>query len=115
MEEVVPESVPDAAAGAEAETRGLDLPPEVIDQLVETLADPSPVNLQADPLFATPNDAYGLFLELVRQHIPLDKQQMLIRARGKGDTLESALSVDFVLSLAMAELRGAFGTRVPPQ
>jgi hypothetical protein len=85
--------------------------PDLIGAMMESLSPAGRLNLQTDPGFATPNDAFTLFIEMVREYLSPDRQQMLVQGRGYGDTLESALSVDFVFSLAMAEFRERF--RVP--
>jgi hypothetical protein len=85
---------------------------ELLNQLLEQLAQAPQHSIQALPALATPNDAYNVFLEMVRQCVPVDKQQLLVQARGLGDTLESALAIDYVYSLAMEELRAML--RLPP-
>jgi hypothetical protein len=72
---------------------------------LEQLSQAPQHSIQTLPALATPNDAYNVFLEMVRQCIPVEKQQLLVQARGEGNTLKSALSIDYVYSLAMAELR----------
>ena len=76
---------------------------ELCQAFVEALTQEPPVTFVSDRNFATPNDAYAAFLEIARRTIPREKLQILLEAREK-DTLEEALSVDFVFSSAMAEL-----------
>jgi hypothetical protein len=81
---------------------------DLVNALLESVSPAGAQRLQTDPGFATPSDAFTLFIEMVREYLPPDKQQRLVQARSCGDTLESALSVDFVFSLAMAEFRERF-------
>jgi hypothetical protein len=83
----------------------MDLDPSTVSGFLDAISCPRLLSLQSSAPFATPSDAYAMLIEMIRQYVPPQKQQMLVQARGQGTTLESALSVDFVFSLAMAELR----------
>jgi hypothetical protein len=76
---------------------------EVIDQFLDSVISPPLVPYElADT--AVPSDAFTLFLEIVRQHIPKDKQELLIASRGAA-SIQAALSVEYVCGLALEEIR----------
>jgi hypothetical protein len=99
MEDILPEAGEFEGNSAE------QLFPDLVRELIGLLSPSPSVSLATDPLFATPNDAYNVLLELVRSFIPSEKQHMFVQASGKGTTLESALSPEFVFNFALEELQ----------
>lgn len=87
-----------------AEAYDQELSDELCQAFLNVLTKQEPTKMYSDKNFSTPSDAYHSFLEIARTTIPDDKLRVLIEARGK-ETLEEALSVEFVFSAALTELR----------
>lgn len=84
-----------------------DVSDELMQAFVASLQREEPANLYADRAFATPSEAYSSFIELVKRTFPAEKLELFKATKGK-DTLEEALSVDVVFSMAFEELRETF-------
>jgi hypothetical protein len=80
-----------------------DFPREVVQQVADLVASPEPIP-DTPPETAVPSVAFSLFLEIVKRHIPPDKQQLFVASRG-APSIEAALSVDYVCGLALEEIQ----------
>ena len=84
-----------------------DVSDELVQAFAAALKREQPASLYADRAFATPSEAYAAFIELVKRTFPADKLELFMATKGK-DTIEEALSVDVVFSMAFEELRETF-------
>jgi hypothetical protein len=77
--------------------------PDVLNQFLDSVMSPLPL-CDVLPETAAPSDAFSVFMEIVKRHIPEDKQKMLAVSCGAA-SVEAALSVRYVCGLALDEIR----------
>ena len=82
----------------------------IVEHFLKSL-DYSQTIVHTNPTYATPYDSYMMFIKAVEKTFSEKQLQMIVQARDMGNTIESALSVDYVYNLAFTELMEIFKMR----